>query len=65
MLFPDHHWICLWYDTLVAYCCRSVLSDFLIVDSFFFTGVVTLRNNHTVCEQGNVLSPEQARILVN
>lgn len=26
-------------------------------------GVVTLLKNHTVCEQGNILTPEQARIL--
>jgi hypothetical protein len=32
---------------------------------FLFSGVVTLLKDYTVCEKGNVLTPEQARILVS
>ncbi len=30
----------------------------------FCVGVVTLLKEHTVCKEGNILTPEEARLLV-
>ena len=32
---------------------------------YLHVGVVTLLNDYVVCKEGDVLTPEQARILVN
>ena len=37
----------------------------LIVSNAVFLGVINLRSEYVVCEKDQVLSPEQAQILVN
>lgn len=47
------------------FCCNSLLFDeFVIIFSVTFIGVIHLVKDHEVCKEGDVLTPETAKILV-
>ena len=53
------------YVVGVWLCCGGVVMLWVWLVLLGYIGVVMLESEHTVCKEGDVLTPEQARILVS